>query len=453
MAPAPAGVRLRVYKVGFGDCLLLTVTYRSAFPDGRRERHLLIDCGTMRAAPKGPSLQQVAELIAADCQGQLDAVVATHRHRDHIGGFGIDGARDTLDALNPKLVIRPWTDVPEQQQDDPALALTPRSREFIALLDGLHARAEQVGRFAFDSAAVRKRAERLTELGLKNTAAIALLEEWGQRGRAEYVTAGAVLNPPELPGVRLQVLGPPTIEQVPSLTSYAKESEEYWFQLARTGELGALLDAAAPAEADALDMLAPPGGVGAAEWLLRALDKRRVSQGLDLVEGFDDVLNNTSVILLVKIGSRSLLLPGDAQAENWSHSLDLALGRPGRRPDRRLQNALAGVDLYKVGHHGSRNASPRRLTNLWRPRIGGARPVVSVLTTQQGVYEKSAEGKVPKDELVRGLTDFGPVHSTDDLPDDVWWMDLQAPAAGPATFEYTPAPPRPAPKPRPRRED
>lgn len=441
MAATPARVRLRVYKVGFGDCLLLTITYRSALPDGRRERHLLIDCGTMRGAPKGPTLTQVAELVAADCGGQLDAVVATHRHKDHIGGFGVDGARHTFDTLSPKLVIRPWTDVPDDQRHEVGLAAA--SLAFVATLDGLHRQAENVGRFAFDNEAVRRRAEKLAELGFKNTAAVALLEEWGRRSRAEYVTAGTVLTPAELPGVQLRVLGPPTIEQVPSLTSYAKESEEYWFHLARDGELSALLDAAGSVETAALDMLAQPDGVGAAEWLLRALDKRRVSQGMELVEAFDDVLNNTSVILLIKIGSRTLLFPGDAQAENWSFSLDQALGVPGRRPDRRLRNLLAGVDLYKVGHHGSRNASPRRLTNLWQPRIGGANPLVSVLTTQQGVYEKSAEGKVPRDQLVEGLAEFGPVHNTDDLPEDVWWMDLEAPTSGAGTFDYTPAPPRP----------
>lgn len=442
MAATAARVRLRVYKVGFGDCLLLTVTYRSKLPDGRQERHLLIDCGTMRGAPKGPTLQQVTELVAADCGGQLDAVVATHRHRDHIGGFGADGARDTLDALSPKLVIRPWTDVPDDQRSESGLAAA--SRAFVATLDGLHEQAAGVGRFAFDNETLRKRAEKLAELGFKNTAAIALLEEWGRRGRAEYVKAGIVLTPAELPGVQLRVLGPPTIEQVPALTSYAKESEEYWFHLAQQGELSALLDAAAPAATDALSVLAEPGGVGAAEWLLRALDKRRVSQGMELVEAFDDVLNNTSVILLIKVGNRTLLFPGDAQAENWSFSLDQAVGGPQQPPDRRLQNLLAGVDLYKVGHHGSRNASPRRLTNLWRPRIGGAQPLVSVLTTQKGVYEKSAEGKVPRDELITGLRELGPVHNTDDLPEDVWWMDLEAPATGAATFEYTPAPARPA---------
>ena len=43
--PKPRTVRLRAYNIGFGDCLLLTVTYASGL-DGRRERHMLIDFGS-----------------------------------------------------------------------------------------------------------------------------------------------------------------------------------------------------------------------------------------------------------------------------------------------------------------------------------------------------------------------------------------------------------------------
>ena len=75
----PQQVRLRAYKVGFGDCLLLTVTYGSPLPDGRRERHVLIDCGSTAARrPGGPALAEVAAAVAEHCGGRLDVVVATH---------------------------------------------------------------------------------------------------------------------------------------------------------------------------------------------------------------------------------------------------------------------------------------------------------------------------------------------------------------------------------------
>ena len=440
--PHPSRVRLRAYKVGFGDCLLLTVTYGSKLPDGRRERHVLIDCGTVENADDGPTIAQVTELVEEHCGGQLDMVVATHRHRDHIGGFGDSKAAEVLDRLNPRIVVRPWTDVPDDKREDPALALADHQLRFLSVLDGLQPQAEALAGLSFDSPRVAKRAAKLAEFGFKNPEAVARLEEWGSRGRAEYVQAGMTLDLAEaIPGVNVRVLGPPTLADVPSLTRYAKESEEYWLGLAEGDGLTALV---AEGDAESLEragrMLAEPGGMGAAEWLLRALDSRRVAQGLEIVEALDDVLNNTSVILLVTIGSRRLLLPGDAQAENWSLALDQADGARQRTRDARLASALRKVDLYKVGHHGSRNATPRRLTKHWERAVEEGHHVVSVLTTKQGVYEKSTEGAVPKEELVTGLKRFGPVHSTDDLDPDVWWMDLEAPARGPAVFTHTPGP-------------
>ena len=67
----------------------------------------------------------------------------------------------------------------------------------------------------------------------------------------------------------------------------------------------------------------------------------------DRVRAMDDALNNTSVILLFEFGTRKLLFPGDAQIENWSYALS-------RKADLAM---LADTDVYKVGHHGSHNAT------------------------------------------------------------------------------------------------
>ncbi len=448
MTPRPTNVRLRAYKVGFGDCLLLTVTYSAALDDGRRERHMLIDCGTVSKADKGPSLVKIAEQIAQDCDPhvvgvdpQLDVVVATHRHRDHVGGFGNAGARDILDKLRPRVIIRPWTDVPESVRTDPGIGLDADEQQFLGVLDKLHTQAESVSLLAFDNAKVAKRAAVLAELGFSNAQAIALLEDWGSAGRACYVKAGDPVDiTTEMPGVKVQVLGPPTISDVPTLTRYAKESEEYWLAMAAADGLTELVAQGSPeSRAKARKVLADPGGVGAAEWLLRQLHERRLAQGLEIVEALDDVLNNTRVILLVTIGSRRLLLPGDAQAENWSLTLDQVEGRKPRKRDARLASELSKVDLYKVGHHGSLNATPKRLTRHWEATAAPGQ-VVSLLTTRHGVFDKSAEGAVPKQELIEGLGKLGPVHSTDELATDVWWMDLEAPARGAGSFTCTPGP-------------
>lgn len=442
MTPRPSRIRLRAYKVGFGDCLLLTVTYPAPLRDGRTERHVLIDCGSVRKADDGPGLADIVTKVAEHCAGQLDVVVATHRHKDHISGFADKRARATLDTLAPAAVIRPWTDAPESERGEGGLGLDGAHQEFLRGIDRLPQQAAALAELAVDDHAVATRARELAEMGLANAEAVALLEGWGTSGQAHYVQAGDTVELADLlPGVRVRVLGPPTLDQVPSLTRYAKESEEYWLALAADEQLAAHIERADdPAAVQrAARVLGAPGGVGAAEWLVRRLGSRRVTQGLEIVEALDDVLNNTSVILLITIGDRRILLPGDAQIENWSFTLDQSLAPDGRtREGIRLAKELSQVDLYKIGHHGSRNATPKRLLEHWTDGDGTRRHVVSVLTTKSGVFGESAEGAVPKQQLINGLKRFGPVHSTDDLPHDVWWMDLEASAVGDDGFHYTP---------------
>ena len=62
-----------------------------------------------------------------------------------------------------------------------------------------------------------------------------------------------------------------------------------------------------------------------------------------------DAMNNTSVILLMKAGTKKFLFPGDAQWENWAYALGKRL------------KSLSDVDVYKVGHPGSLNATPKTL--------------------------------------------------------------------------------------------
>src|SRR4029077_12919289 len=58
---------------------------------------------------------------------------------------------------------------------------------------------------------------------------------------------------------------------------------------------------------------------------LRAIVERMRDQQthslLRIVSGLEDAINNTSIILQFRSGTRRLLFPGDAQIENWSYCL------------------------------------------------------------------------------------------------------------------------------------
>lgn len=74
------GLRVRMYRVGFGDFFLLTVPTENAGP-----QHILIDCGVHAGNIKSMP-DCVADLIAVT-QRKLALVIVTHYHADHLSGF------------------------------------------------------------------------------------------------------------------------------------------------------------------------------------------------------------------------------------------------------------------------------------------------------------------------------------------------------------------------------
>jgi hypothetical protein len=222
-----------------------------------------------------------------------------------------------------------------------------------------------------------------------------------------YLAAGADAGLDELlPGVRTTVLGPPTIEQWPQMTGEREDDVEYW--LSQQTLLERVLAAAdAPPVTQRAASAAGSSEVdpGPIRWIVEKLHDQQTHSLLRIVRTLDDALNNTSLILLFQTGTRTLVFPGDAQIENWSYSLTAEQAEP-------LREGLDATDLYKVGHHGSRNASPRSLVKQWQ---GRPRPLTSVMSTMPGVHGESEATAVPRTTLVDALVLLGPCYRSDAL--------------------------------------
>jgi len=328
----PDQVILRAYNVGFGDCFLLTFCY------GAERRRILIDFGSSAPPQGAPAsyMLRIARDIAA--QGRLHAVIATHRHRDHISGFGGECGR-IIASLAPDVVVQPWTEDPE----------APRG-------------------CANDDE-------------IQNRSAVDNLAAMGRQGRAAYIHAGAPSGLENvLPGVGICVAGPPTLEQSAAIRhERVRDATEFW-QFRRF--LECQINGATPAELFpgaprfAADC-APPN----LRWFLARAQRIRAEQRKEFVRALDRVLNNTSVILLFRVGDFSMLFPGDAQIENWSWALGQKQYRDllaASTPRRDLSGSSSKIAVQSPMHPGGCSACFRRApagmaVNALTPRCRAAR--------------------------------------------------------------------------------
>lgn len=422
-------VRLRMYQVGFGDCFLLSLEYDKPLPDGRAERHVLIDFGSTRSAREHRAkgrMREVATLIAEHTQGALDVVILTHRHKDHLMGFSDDTGAATIRDLRPRLVLRPWTEDPDLPAMASRPALAPDSPAQLGSDSARFARALAESQSAVDQLTARSgllaglKAD--AENQVKNADAIALLDELSADGHGRYLCAGADPGTRTVvPGLGITVLGPPTVEQDARVARQRDDDPQYWMLTLRASLQAAAADVTRGG-ADAVPTVRV--GPGPVRWLIGHLAQQKTHSVARLVRKLDEALNNTSLILLIEVGGLSMLFPGDAQIEDWQYTLDRFADDP------TLRSRLAAIDLYKVGHHGSRNATPRSLHALWVDRPDGLPPLTALVSTRPDVHGETEATAVPRATLMTALAQVANVISTDDLDRGEAFVELVADATG-----------------------
>ena len=410
----PKSLTIRSYQVGFGDCFLLTFHYAGKDKD----RHVLIDFGST-GQPRGvpPNLMlKVAEDIKEQCGGKLHAVVATHRHKDHISGFATNkkgtASGDIIASCKPDVVLQPWTEHPKARVDATQAPSTMTSNQaFVAALGNMHT----------ISAAVLEEAQRrrsmlgptmfreLTFLGddnLSNASAVENLMQMGKKNH--YLNFGSKSGLERvLPGVKTTVLGPPTLKQSSEIKiQRSKDEDEFWMFQALANQFVLKPEARIFRRAKTYSALGAPPFT---RWFLKRMRSIRGEQLLGIVRALDKVMNNTSLILLFEVNGKKLLFPGDAQIENWSY----ALSKPA------VRRVLSKVNVYKVGHHGSRNATPKTLWAGFKNRSKkktDTKRLKTMMSTMPGKHGKPASNtEVPRRTLVDALASESELFTTQSL--------------------------------------
>jgi hypothetical protein len=256
---------------------------------------------------------------------------------------------------------------------------------------------------------------------LANEEAVDELNRLSAGPRGEYLSAKRTTRLNDIiPGVTFRVLGPPRPKDWPDVATQTQDSDEFW--LAKDRQVGRLFGAQPSTDHVPL---------GTGRWIIERLRTDESEQVTGLVRWLDDAMNNTSVVLLIDVPGHTLLFGGDAQIENWGWALSQAK-KQAAKGDPSLEDALSRVDLYKVGHHGSRNATPISLFDKWKD---GTTPFTAMMSTKAGVHGEDHHA-VPRSTLVTALKGRGALLTTDVDSEQPDWVEVRAALPGGA-YETT----------------
>ena len=336
-------IRIRMYAVGFGDCFLLGFPG----PAGSRERLMLVDCGVHNASKRGANIFKdvipdiVGQASAADGKARIDVVVATHHHLDHVSGFQVEG----WDEVEVGEVWLPWTEDPDDADAVRIRERQSKQAKFLLGLDVDKAKKWETVRAISENNVGYTNAAAMTTLhdGFAGTPPRSFLPEGPDKPRSRRFT------PKVIPGLEVVILGPSRDEA--AIRDMNPPPGESYFRFGTDRTLGASGEPLPftpffiepSAYAAAYKDLVPPHSSE-----LKNVAKAGRTDALALAVALEQATNGTSLVLLMRFGDTTLLFPGDAQWGTWDRMLH----------DPESQDLLRTVNFYKVGHHGSHNATP-----------------------------------------------------------------------------------------------
>ncbi|MCP4572669.1 MAG: hypothetical protein GY838_09995 [bacterium] len=335
---------IRVYNVGFGDALLITVPDRDPATGETTTRRILIDVGNAPtvASAEGGSVDffpPVIEDILAELDGKpLDLYIMTHEHLDHVQGLHYAARRIYPDDFQDRFEVNHvW--MTASAADD--------------YYDN-HPEAEKQ-RLAYD-AMLKRITRHLQRKGLaEEPGFMELLGINNPYSTKDGVSYLKTLNPDHTAYIHREsdLEGThPFREAAFSIWAPEEDTADYFSLLLALDLDDGPAAATAATAADAATGTAtdedpylppsPPPGVDAGAFL-NLVDAR--NRGLaDNMLAIDKAANDSSIVFAMEWRGWRFLFTGDAEEKSWHKMHEHGVLQP--------------VHFLKVSHHGSHNGTP-----------------------------------------------------------------------------------------------
>jgi beta-lactamase superfamily II metal-dependent hydrolase len=363
-------VSIKMFQVGeLGDCFWLQ------FEEGKNKSNVLIDCGSFRNSDKSKKrLREIVSYMRDELgERKFDVVVGTHQHNDHLSGYV------HCEDLFEGLVVQSWL----SWLDDPKDGLARKvKKDEKALVNNVRNIRDRLTEFAM-------REERMVLsdiLGFYSAQGdepevpakgVEVLKKIGEKD-VRYLSPGEIFSLPGLgrDAVKVYVLGPPRNQSLLFDKDPSKgESYDPHLALANANAerfLSAIQNYTHGKEDKwegqfPFSSIYKKKGKKADEEIFRRynhrgenwrkIDNDWLETASRLALYLDSYTNNSSLVLafeLVKSG-KFLLFAADAQTGNWLSWDQIKWKKPGVAVG--VQDILQNTVLYKVGHHGSHNAT------------------------------------------------------------------------------------------------
>jgi hypothetical protein len=392
LIPPTGGIAVRLYKQGLGDCFVIALSQK----DSETPYYIVVDSGVLLGTPDQTTIMtRVAEDVRLATSNHIDRLIVTHEHWDHISGF--TQALDTWKTIKIDEIWFAWTEDPND--------------ELANELRGKHAKRKTAVAAGTQLVSDADKKEQLNALlgfhGIQSDSLFGASATTGDAmGNLRTFTQKIVYKRPgelePLPNSqgRIFVLGPPhDVKQLHNLEKddalYEKSKSPALAVNALMMGMDANLGVAMAASASMLGLeereeqqKAIPFDSRYRKPLIDAANDpffaeyygfgeeetgdnphwRRIGDawlgGIETMAlQMDSYTNNTSLAFALEWDRGDgtdpfvLLFPGDAQVGNWQswHEHTWKIG--GRTID--TPDLLQRTVFYKVGHHGSHNATLR----------------------------------------------------------------------------------------------